>query len=399
LDTFELEAMNAQPIDHNTSLLLYVEENVDYGYEDHSPDPRYLENTDVAKPDVFSSYCTFRNPSDFSANSLITGTTVPLGDATEVSQSPSHSMKNSWSRCAITPNRNPVSGFTTMLDSDDDSEGEDSSDFDAVLVAAAMVGENCSDYPDGEMAPDAYPPMPADRQARKQRSFHRRGGEVHGALLKSAVMASMSLDLEDSNDEDEKFPGAPHRFRNVRRESCQSSISLQSLQDALRSETSPRKRARRGQRRASFDDDDDDDNLLDTANASSSTDKNHNRDMAEASDLFDTMRVGGGETRNLLRVSGGSSHLRLSGGSSHLRLSGGSSHLRSNGSSRDLRASGSSHFRSSVSSCGGGDHSTAAIPSAVSKREPPPRRVSRKTSYDSRVSDYDSDFDPDDWDE
>jgi hypothetical protein len=379
LVSLEAEAMNTQSMEHNTSLLLYVDENVDYGYEDHSPDPRYLENTDVAKPDVSSSCCTFRSPSDFSTNSLVTGT-VHLGDATEVSQSPSHSMKNSWSRCAVTPNPNTVSGFTaTMLDSEDDSEGEDSSDYDAVLAAAAMVGENGSDYHEhGEMTLDAYPPMPADRQARKQRSFHRRGGEVHGALLKSAVMASMSLDLEDSNDEDETIPGGPHRFRNVRRESCQSSISLQSLQDALRSETSPRKRARRGQRRASFDDDDD--NLLETAYASTSTDTNHSRDMAEASDLFDTMRVGSGENRSLHRTSGGSNHLRLSGSSGH------------------LRSSGSSHFRSSISSAGGaGDPSS--VPSAVPKREPPPRRVSRKTSYDSRVSDYDSDFDPDDWDE
>lgn len=282
--------MNAHTMDNNTSVLLYVEDSVDYGYEDHSPDPRSLEIAD-AKPDLYGSYSTFRSPSDFSTNSIIRGTTH-MGDATEVSQSPSQSMKNSWSRGAFKPNPATFSGDADMFDSDDDS-GEDSSDYDAVIAAAAIVGENVLSQ-EKTMQTEEYPPMPADRQARKQRSFHRRGGEVHGALLKSAVMASMSLDLEDSNDEDEKFPGtAANRFRNVRRESCQSSISLQSLQDALRSETSPRKRARRGVRRASFDDEDD--HLLTTAN-SSSHDANHNRDMAEASDLFDTMRVGSGDS-------------------------------------------------------------------------------------------------------
>jgi hypothetical protein len=394
--------MNTHSTERNSSLMLYMDDNVDYGYEDHVPDPRYfVQDIEVANrsgPTAVTSCFAFRSPSDFSHNSLTAGTGT-LGDVTEVSQSPSPSWKGNWSRCAL-PTTSPIgtiSGLdSAMLDSDSDEDtDDDSNDYEAVIAAAAMATENClasGSNADSQQMTVAYPPMPPDRQARKQRSFHRRGGEVHGALLKSAVMASMSLDFDDSADEgsDEKFPGADG-FRNVRRESCQSSISLQSLQDALRSETSPRKRARRGQRRASFDDDDtcDEDDNAATGNASVA---NHSQDMMEASDLFVTMRVGNGDGRNLLRTSGGSTHLRTSGGSTHLRTSGGSNHLRS---------SGSSHFRSSASSCGDFSAAASAVAnsSPVPKREPPPRRVSRKTSYDSRVSDYDSDLDSDDWDE
>jgi hypothetical protein len=150
-----------------------------------------------------------------------------------------------------------------------------------------------------------YPPMPADRQARKQRSFKRRGGAVHASLLKSAVMASMAE--YDSSDDVGSVPN--------RRGSCQSSISLQSLQDALRTDTSPRKRARRGRRMGQDNEGDDDD------------DNDENDDINEASNMFDTLRMSSGPT--------------------------------------------------------------SARKEPV-RREPPARRVSRKTSYDSRVSDFDS---------
>jgi hypothetical protein len=78
-----------------------------------------------------------------------------------------------------------------------------------------------------------YPPMPKERLARKQRSFGRRGGADHSALLKSAVLAS--LDFADC-DSDEDACGGPRR----------SSVATNS-DDGTQVEgppASPRKRAR-----------------------------------------------------------------------------------------------------------------------------------------------------------
>ena len=74
-------------------------------------------------------------------------------------------------------------------------------------------------------------PMPADRLARKQRSFSRRGGVGHSQLLKSAVMAAM--DVLDSEDES----------RAGRRGSAVSACTPAPLD---RAPASPRKRARLG---------------------------------------------------------------------------------------------------------------------------------------------------------
>jgi len=50
-----------------------------------------------------------------------------------------------------------------------------------------------------------FPPMPEGRMARKQRPrSSRRGGAVHSALLKSAVLASMES-LDDSDNEDNSY--------------------------------------------------------------------------------------------------------------------------------------------------------------------------------------------------
>lgn len=84
--------------------------------------------------------------------------------------------------------------------------------------------------------------LPPDRMARKQRSFHRRGGESHGNLLKAAVLASME-DFESSSDEGDDGGAF---FRRANHQRCTSNLSLQSLQEALEKEgISPRKRARR----------------------------------------------------------------------------------------------------------------------------------------------------------
>jgi hypothetical protein len=144
----------------------------------------------------------------------------------------------------------------------------------------------------------------ADRIARKQQhrqSFRRRNAAIHGDLLKSAVMASMT---------DNEYP---------RRGSVQSSISLQSLQDALRLEAiSPRKRARRVRRVSPHED-------------------NNNDEQCEA-----VIEQAGNLLSNTLRL---------------------------------------------------GDSLAISVGprAAPARREPPVRRVSRKTSVDSRVSAYDDD--------
>jgi hypothetical protein len=86
--------------------------------------------------------------------------------------------------------------------------------------------------------PMDFPSISPDRAARKQRSFGRRGGAGHSALLKSAVEASMSLfsDVEcDDSTGDDEIP-----------KSRQNSGSVESIREFLQDEpTSPRKRARR----------------------------------------------------------------------------------------------------------------------------------------------------------
>ena len=435
-----MTTMDTYSIESNTSILSYSIDDdkvVDYGYEDHGPDIRHdvEDSNPTMKPTapITNTFYIADNFTSISSHGKDLSCTNGVGstDATEVSQSPSQRLKGMWSRVGMSKLADGTAQGTTSMhgqgfnpdcgDEEDDDDGDDDDDSscenirdehvidcDAVLVSAARsVGttgtwhqvQRQASTPqqddDNSMTNDEtslYPPMPPDRQARKQRSFRRRGGELHGALLKSAVMASMSFDYDDSNDEDdgtEKFPMG--RFRNARRESCQSSISLQSLQDALRSETSPRKRARRGQRRKSFDDDNDEEdegvNLVKndvnnnrTAAVSTNKDMKQNDDTMEASDLFVNMRVGAGRTNG-----NGSIHKN--------RTSGNSGSRRANSG-----ATSSSHFHSSISSSVSDFSVNAAVAAAEIVREAPPRRVSRKTSYDSRASDYDSDFDSDEWD-
>lgn len=79
-------------------------------------------------------------------------------------------------------------------------------------------------------------PLPADRLARKQRHFGRRGGACHSALLQSAVMACMSSPKED----DDK----PAGFSSL--DMITSSSSGE--QETGTSTSSPRKRLRRTDR-------------------------------------------------------------------------------------------------------------------------------------------------------
>lgn len=410
--------METYSIESNTSILSYSIDDdkvIDYGYEDHGPDRRY-EQDDVVpelklKPPTAAAFYIADNFPYISSHGKDTSCTNGAGvmDATEVSQSPSQRLKGMWNGAGASKRGDGIThgaeyitgkGFNSDCDDDDDDSScdnvrdEDVIDYDEV-IQMAVRSDGTSWSHDQEQPPQQqldydsmtnddlslYPPMPPDRQARKQRSFRRRGGELHGALLKSAVMASMSFDYDDSND-DETDGNAGGRFRNTRRESCHSSISLQSLQDALRSETSPRKRARRGQRRKSFDDDDDDnygENENKTSATSTSNDAKQNDDTIEASDLFVNMRVGTGR----MNGNGNSTKNRSSGNSSGRRANSGTT---------------ASHFHSSISSSVSDFSANVAVAVAEIVREAPPRRVSRKTSYDSRVSDYDSDFDTDEWD-
>lgn len=74
--------------------------------------------------------------------------------------------------------------------------------------------------------------LPPERLARKQRHFSRRGGAGHSDLLRSAVMASMEINIDD-DDGMELGTGRQRRG------------SLLSLQDSLAmGQISPRKRAR-----------------------------------------------------------------------------------------------------------------------------------------------------------
>lgn len=103
---------------------------------------------------------------------------------------------------------------------------------DAVLTVPCCTSPSAQDYS----------PMPNERLARKQRSFGRRGGADHSALLKSAVLASLEFADFDSEEE---ARGGP------RRSSVASFATIPD--DGIQGPASPRKRAR-------FDDEDEEEN-------------------------------------------------------------------------------------------------------------------------------------------
>lgn len=116
-------------------------------------------------------------------------------------------------------------------------------------------------------------PMPADRLARKQRSFSRRGGVGHSQLLKSAVLAAM--DALDSSEDESRSRGSSHHHQQQQR------MPMVSYDAAP---TSPRKRAR-----------------LFTAPASSSgtaAEKERDIDVASASVLMGALTTGETPTRS-----------------------------------------------------------------------------------------------------
>jgi hypothetical protein len=70
--------------------------------------------------------------------------------------------------------------------------------------AAALYGYEDRISSEVQFQKDSFPqgpgsPLPADRLARKQRVFNRRGGACHSALLHSAVMACMSSPKDDDD--------------------------------------------------------------------------------------------------------------------------------------------------------------------------------------------------------
>jgi hypothetical protein len=94
---------------------------------------------------------------------------------------------------------------------------------DAVLTVPSCTSPSAKDYP----------PMPKERLARKQRSFGRRGGADHSALLKSAVLAS--LDFTDCDSDDDAY-GRPRRSSVATHSDDGTQVEVQP--------PSPRKRAR-----------------------------------------------------------------------------------------------------------------------------------------------------------
>jgi hypothetical protein len=129
---------------------------------------------------------------------------------------------------------------------------------DAVLTVPSCTSPTAQDYP----------PMPKERLARKQRSFGRRGGADHSALLKSAVLASLEF---NDGDSDEDACGRPRRS---------SVASFATTSDDGKGPPSPRKRAR-------FDDED--------------REENEELAIERASELIETMCVGLSESKTPVR--------------------------------------------------------------------------------------------------
>lgn len=245
------------------------EDTVDYGYEEHAPSPRSVGSDFFVLPGAQSglgappcrrsSFC----PNEEAAQ--------PQPDHTEVSGASSPSQSREV----------PLASSSSHHRHQHQHHGV-----------------TFSSQP-SEQGYDPYYSPPASNQ--QKRRHNRRGGFVHGSLLRSAVMASMECPTEDDQ---------PRPYRQ------NSAISLQSLQDALRETSSlassPRKRARK-------------------VNRGSDDVEEENDADRQLHSLLTAMRV------------------------------------------QD-------------------DQKVPAVP-AMPKRDPPVRRVSRKTSYDSRISDFS------DWDE
>jgi hypothetical protein len=181
---------------------------------------------------------------------------------------------------------------------------------DAVLTVPCCTSPTAQDYP----------PMPKERLARKQRSFGRRGGADHSALLKSAVLASLEFNDYDS---DEDAVGRPRR-------SSVASFATTS-DDGMHGPPSPRKRARFGDE-----------------------DREENEELAieRASELFETMCVGLSESETPVREV-----LRHTSGLS-------------------------SSFSESETPVRRVSRHISGLSSSFAEIETPVRRVSRRTSYD-----------------
>lgn len=133
-----------------------------------------------------------------------------------------------------------------LNDTSDDTMNTETEPVSTYADAAAFYGyedrissEILDSFPEAGGVPGS--PLPADRLARKQRLFLRRGGACHSTLLQSAVMACMS-----SPKDDEGKPGFS---------SLDSSASLLTSSSGEASTTSPRKRLRRTDRPKAIVDD------------------------------------------------------------------------------------------------------------------------------------------------
>jgi hypothetical protein len=157
-------------------------------------------------------------------------------------------------------------------------------------------------------------PLPAERLARKQRLFVRRGGHCHASLLQSAVMACMSSPKDDDEDKPAWDYSSDH---------TSTTTTTMDAAAIATGTTSPRKRLRRTDRpRAVFhseimnDDDADNNNDNDDAN-NERKDEAEEEGIAGASMLLASLTMsplcGGGTMHSANSIGSGTSSSRRDG--------------------------------------------------------------------------------------
>jgi len=147
-----------------------------------------------------------------------------------------------------TSSNNSVYMMNNMMDDDDDDDDNDSTSSTTPLSAQEQLDainyygysqgvEGSSIENDKPIGMSFVPgsPLPADRLARKQRNFPRRGGFVHNSLLRSAVVAA-----SDMNNTNKIAANAGNTTATAN-----MSLLLNSNSSSANNKISPRKRMRR----------------------------------------------------------------------------------------------------------------------------------------------------------
>ena len=202
-----------------------IVDDVDYGYEEHTPSPR----------SVADNYLILISDKSLGAPPCRSGSLTSTEE-----ENPQHCLEE-VSASSFCPTSHQVLLSTSM----DRRNQHHSITFSHQQqkpqqeAPPPSVQQSKAHVPQMHIYDESsYCSQPASCHNHKRR-HNRRGGYVHGSLLRSAVLASM-----ESSPDDEDQP-RPYRQN--------SAISLQSLQDALRETSSlassPRKRARKVSRR------------------------------------------------------------------------------------------------------------------------------------------------------